>query len=77
MRIGERGLERGRPLPEQQSDADHVALVLIYPDSETALISTLRCARTRTHGAWATSYRLLTHALAERELPPGIEVSTS
>ncbi|WP_141747212.1 hypothetical protein [Streptomyces agglomeratus] len=31
VRIGERGLERGRPLPEQRPDADPVALVLIHP----------------------------------------------
>ncbi|MEU8842692.1 hypothetical protein AB0D97_26755 [Streptomyces roseus] len=68
VRIGERGLERGRPLPEQQPDADPVALVLIH--TETILTSTLHCARPRIHGAWTTSYRLLTHALAELDLPP-------
>ncbi|MGV9942449.1 hypothetical protein [Streptomyces sp. NPDC003401] len=46
-----RALERGRPAEEQQPDADPVALVLIHPDTETALTSTLHCARTRIHGA--------------------------
>ncbi|WP_158942721.1 hypothetical protein [Streptomyces sp. ERV7] len=36
VRIGEHGLERARPLPEQQPDADPVALILIHPDTETA-----------------------------------------
>ncbi|MFG3042884.1 hypothetical protein ACGFYZ_38895 [Streptomyces sp. NPDC048330] len=76
VRIGERGLERGRPLPEQQPDADPVDLVLIHPDTETALTGTLHCARTRIHGAWTEPYRLLTHALAGRDLPPGIDLST-
>uniref|UniRef100_UPI002F915CDD hypothetical protein n=1 Tax=Streptomyces virginiae TaxID=1961 RepID=UPI002F915CDD len=76
VRIGERGLERGRPLPEQQPDADPVALVLIHPDTKTALTSTLHCARTRIHGAWTEPYRLLTHARAGRDLPPGIDLST-
>ncbi|MFJ2170348.1 hypothetical protein [Streptomyces griseofuscus] len=44
-RIGERVLERGRPPPEQQPDADRVALVLIHPGTETALTGTLHCAR--------------------------------
>ncbi|MFD5412478.1 hypothetical protein [Streptomyces nojiriensis] len=75
VRIGERGLERGRPLPEQQPDADPLALVLIHPDTETALTGTLHCARTRIHGAWTTAYRLLTHTHAGRNLPPGIDLS--
>ncbi|MEU3724610.1 hypothetical protein [Streptomyces sp. NPDC031705] len=48
VRIGERGLERGRLLP----DTDPLALVLIHPDTETALTGTLHCARARIHGAW-------------------------
>ncbi|WP_141747216.1 hypothetical protein [Streptomyces agglomeratus] len=76
VRIGERGLERGRPLPEQRPDADPVALVLIHPDTETALTGTLHCARTRIHGAWTEPYRLLTHALAGRDLPHDIDLST-
>ncbi|WP_411152663.1 hypothetical protein [Streptomyces sp. A30] len=75
VRIGERGLERGRPLPEQQPGTDPLALVLIHPDTETALTGTLHCARTRIHGAWTGPYRLLTHALAGRDLPPEIDLS--
>ncbi|MFJ4576830.1 hypothetical protein ACIP4W_36600 [Streptomyces sp. NPDC088846] len=37
VRIGERGPECGRPLPEQPPDADPVALVLIHPDTGLAL----------------------------------------
>jgi hypothetical protein len=44
VRIGERGLERGRPFPEQQPDADPLVLVLIHPDTETALTGILHCA---------------------------------
>ena len=76
VRIGEHGLERGRPLPQQQPDADPVALILIHPDTETAPTSTLHCARTRIHGAWAEPYRLLTHAFAGRDLAPDIDLST-
>lgn len=75
VRIGERGLERGRPIPEQQPDADPVALALIHPDTETALTGTLHCARSRIHGAWIAPYRLLTHALAGRDLPLEIDLS--
>ncbi|MGW6360817.1 hypothetical protein ACWFR5_38030 [Streptomyces sp. NPDC055092] len=75
VRIGERGPARGRPLPEQQPDADLVALVLIHPDTEAALTGTLHCVRTRIHGAWTESYRLLTHALAGRDLPTDIDLS--
>ncbi|WP_331722598.1 hypothetical protein [Streptomyces sp. NBC_00122] len=75
VRIGERGLERGRPLPEQQPDADPLALVLIHPDTGTALTGALHCARTRIHGAWTTADRLLTHTLAGRDLPTGIDLS--
>ncbi|MBP5904633.1 hypothetical protein [Streptomyces scabiei] len=71
-----RGLERGRPAKGQQPDADPVALVLIHPDTETALTSTLHCARIRIHGAWTEPYRLLTHALAGRDLPRDIDLST-
>lgn len=46
-----RVLERGRPADSQPPDADPVALVLIHPDTETALTGTLHCARTRIHGA--------------------------
>ncbi|MER7983364.1 hypothetical protein [Streptomyces sp. NPDC095817] len=76
VRIANRGLERGRPLPCWETDADLVALVLIHPDTEIPLTGTLSCARTRIHGAWATPYRLLTRALAGRDLPPGIDLST-
>ncbi|MFC8658210.1 hypothetical protein ACFUCT_23865 [Streptomyces parvus] len=76
VRIGERGLERGRPLPEQPADADPVARVLIHPDTETALTGTLHCAHARIHGAWTDPYRLLTHALAGRNLPACIDLST-
>ncbi|MFJ1601552.1 hypothetical protein [Streptomyces sp. NPDC088261] len=76
VRIGEYGLERGRPLPEQQPDADPVALALIHPDTGTALTATLHCAQSRIHGAWTTPYRLLTHALAGRDLPADIDLST-
>ncbi|WP_406011675.1 hypothetical protein OG440_41560 (plasmid) [Streptomyces sp. NBC_00637] len=75
VQIGERGLERGRPLPDQQPETDPLALVLIHPDTETALTSTLHCARTRIHGAWTDPYRLLTHAFAGRVLPVGIDLS--
>lgn len=75
VRVGERGLERGRPLPEQQPDADPVVLVLIHPDTEATLTSTLHCARTRIHGAWTEPYRLLTQALAGHDLPSGINLS--
>lgn len=71
-----RALERGRPADGQLADADPVALVLIHPDTEATLTSTLHCARSRIHGAWTTSYRLLTHALAGRDLPPEIDLST-
>lgn len=71
-----RALERGRPTEGQQPGSDPVALVLIHPDTQTALTGTLHCARTRIHGAWTTSYRLLTHALAGRNLPPDIDLST-
>ncbi|MGW7440325.1 hypothetical protein [Streptomyces sp. NPDC054849] len=74
VRIGEHGLERGRPLPKQQPDADPIALVVIHLGTETALTSTLHCARSRIHGAWTTPYRLLTHALAGRDLPPDIDL---
>jgi hypothetical protein len=76
VRIGDRGLERGRPLPEQHPDADPVALVLIHPDTETALTGTLHCARARIRGAWTEPYRLLTHTLAGLDLPPDIDLST-
>ncbi|MFF5315547.1 hypothetical protein [Streptomyces massasporeus] len=72
VQIGERGLERGRPIPEQQPDADPVALVLIHPDTETALTGTLHCARSRIYGAWIDPYRLLTHALAGRTIDPDL-----
>ncbi|MFF1351558.1 hypothetical protein ACFVZJ_37335 [Streptomyces sp. NPDC058322] len=74
IRIGEHGLECGH---EQQPDADPVALVPTRPDTETALTSTLHCTRSRIHGAWTTPYRLLTHALAGRELLPGIDLSSA
>lgn len=67
-----RGLERGRPTEEQPADADPVALVLIHPDTETALTGTLHCARSRIHGAWIDPYRLLTHALAGRTIDPDL-----
>ncbi|MFF4138064.1 hypothetical protein ACFY1B_42820 [Streptomyces mirabilis] len=70
-----RVLERGRPAEGQQPAADLVALVLIHPDNETALTSTLHCARTRIHGAWTDSYRLLTHTVAGRDLPPDIDLT--
>ncbi|MFE7675836.1 hypothetical protein ACFU5N_26975 [Streptomyces albidoflavus] len=72
VRIG----ERGRPFPEQQPDTDPLALVLIHPDTETALTGTLHCARARIHGAWTDPYRLLTHALAGRDLSPDTDLST-
>lgn len=40
VRISERGRERGHPLPEQQPEAEHVGLVLIHPDTDTALTGT-------------------------------------
>ncbi|OEJ49550.1 hypothetical protein BGK72_00690 [Streptomyces agglomeratus] len=76
VRIGERGLERGRPLPEQRPDADPVAPGPHPPRTETALTGTLHCARTRTHGAWTEPYRPFTHALAGRDLPHDIDLST-
>ncbi|MGW6884943.1 hypothetical protein ACWGEU_32420 [Streptomyces goshikiensis] len=76
VRIGERGLERGRPPPDQQPDTDPVALVLIHPDTQTALTGTLHCAQARIHGEWTSPYRLLTQALAGRDLPPGTDLST-
>ncbi|WP_331718967.1 hypothetical protein OHU23_40955 (plasmid) [Streptomyces virginiae] len=51
-----------RPLPDQQPDADPIAL-LTHPDTETALTGTL-------HGAWMTP-----HTHAGRDLPPGIDLS--
>ncbi|WP_327180361.1 hypothetical protein OG599_34825 (plasmid) [Streptomyces sp. NBC_01335] len=75
VRIGERGgLERGRPLTRQHPDADPVALVLIHPDTETALTSTLYCPRSRIHGTWTTPYRLLTHAHAGRTITPNLSL---
>lgn len=71
-----RALERGRPAEGQQPDADPMALVLIHPDTETALTGTLHCARARIHGTWTGPYRLLTHALAGRDLPLDIDLST-
>ncbi|WP_254402626.1 hypothetical protein [Streptomyces sp. AC555_RSS877] len=68
-----RALERGRPTEGQQPDANPIALVLIHPDTETALTGTLHRARSWIHGAWADPYRLLTHALAGRDLPSDIE----
>lgn len=76
VRISERGLECGRPLPEQQPEADPVALVLIHPDTETDLTGTLHCVSTRIHGVWTAPYRLLTHAFAGRDLPTDIDLST-
>ncbi|MCX0241863.1 hypothetical protein [Streptomyces drozdowiczii] len=76
VRIGERRLERGRLLPGQQPDTDPLALVLIHPDTETALTGTLHCAQNRIHGAWTGPYRLFTHALAERDLPAAVDLST-
>ncbi|MFJ2060327.1 hypothetical protein ACIOMM_30920 [Streptomyces sp. NPDC087908] len=76
VQIGEHGLERGRPLPGQRPDTDPVALVLIHPDTETALTGTLHCSRPRIHGAWTDPYRLLTHALAGHELPVDIDLSS-
>lgn len=76
VRIGERGLERGRPLPEQQPDTDPLALVLIHPDTEAALTGTLHCAQARICGAWTGPYRLLTHALAGRDLPVDVNLNT-
>ncbi|MEU2346333.1 hypothetical protein ABZ745_31685 [Streptomyces sp. NPDC013082] len=70
VQIGECGLERGRPLPGQQPDADPVALVLIHPGTEAALTGTLPCARSLIHGAWTDPYRLLTHTLAGRTINP-------
>ncbi|MFJ3513137.1 hypothetical protein [Streptomyces luteogriseus] len=68
-----RALERGRPTEGQHPDADPVALVLTHhPDTETALTGTLRCARSRIHGAWIDPYRLLTHALAGRTIDPDL-----
>ncbi|MFJ8150564.1 hypothetical protein ACIQ6R_36865 [Streptomyces sp. NPDC096048] len=71
-----RALERGRPTQGQQPDANPVALVLIHPNTETTLTSTVHCARARRHGASTEPYRLLTHALAGRALPPDIDLST-
>ncbi|MEV2255871.1 hypothetical protein AB0I94_35840 [Streptomyces sp. NPDC050147] len=71
-----RALERGRPAEGQKADADPVTLVLIHPDTETALTGTLHCARARIHGTWTEPYRLLTYALAGRGLPPDIDLST-
>ncbi|MGW1937892.1 hypothetical protein [Streptomyces goshikiensis] len=76
VRIDERGPERGRPLPEQQPDTDPLAPVLIHPDTQTALTGTLHCAQARIHGERTSPYRLLTHALAGRDLPPGTDLST-
>ncbi|NEA46873.1 hypothetical protein [Streptomyces sp. SID10815] len=70
-----RGLERGRPADGQQPDADPVALVLIHPDTETSLTGMLHCTRARIHGAWTTSYRLLTRALAGRDLPADLNLT--
>ncbi|MFB6775351.1 hypothetical protein [Streptomyces sp. NPDC056337] len=68
--------ERGRPLAEQQPVTDPLALVLIYPNTETARTGTLHCARARIPSAWTEPYRLLTHALAGRDLPPDIDLTT-
>ncbi|WNI27338.1 hypothetical protein [Streptomyces sp. ITFR-16] len=72
VRIGERGLERGRPLPDQRPDADPIALALIHPDTEATFTGTLPCARSLIHGAWTDPYRLLTHALAGRTIDPAL-----
>jgi hypothetical protein len=78
VRIGHdaRALARGRPVDGQPTDADPLALVLIHPDTEAVLTSTLACARSRIYGAWTAPYRLLTHAFAGRDLPPDIDLST-
>ncbi|MEU6680908.1 hypothetical protein [Streptomyces sp. NPDC046925] len=76
VRIGKHGLERGRPLAGEESGADPLALVLIHPDTQTALTATLHCTRARIHGAWAEPYRLLTHAVTGSHLPVGIDLST-
>ncbi|MDT6988238.1 hypothetical protein ACFSUJ_34315 [Streptomyces lusitanus] len=47
-----RALERGRPADGPPADVDPVALVLIHPDTETALTSTIHCA---TPGAASTA----------------------
>ncbi|MFE2384416.1 hypothetical protein [Streptomyces misionensis] len=70
-----RVLERGRLVEGQPPDADPVALVLIHPDTETSLTGTLHCTRARIHGAWTTSYRLLTHAFAGRTLPEDLNLT--
>jgi hypothetical protein len=70
-----RGLERGRPAEGQQPDTGPVALTLIHPDTETALTGAFHCARARIHGAWTETYRLLTHALVGRDLPPDVDLS--
>ncbi|MFI2292936.1 hypothetical protein [Streptomyces niveus] len=72
VRIGERGLERGRPAEGQPPDADPVVLVLIHPDTKTALTGPLHCPRSRIHGAWTDPYRLLIHALAGRTIDPDL-----
>ncbi|WP_405622372.1 hypothetical protein [Streptomyces sp. NBC_01508] len=72
VQVGGRGVERGRPLPDQPLDADPVALVLIHPDTEGALTGVLHCPRSRIHGAWTGPYRLLTHAFAGRTIDPAI-----
>lgn len=71
VRIAERELERGRPLPGQQPDADPVALVLIHPDTETAVTGTLHCARTRIHGAVPTAYPRLRRVRPPARHRPG------
>ncbi|MFE2462960.1 hypothetical protein [Streptomyces sp. NPDC059402] len=67
-------LERGRPTEGQPPDADPVALILIHPDTETALTGTLQCARSWIHGAWIGPYRLPTHTLAGRTINPEINL---
>jgi hypothetical protein len=68
------GLERGRPFPEQEPDADLVALILIHPDTEAPLTGTPHCPQALIHGTWTEAYRLLTHAFAGRAIDPDLNL---
>ncbi|MBP0932063.1 hypothetical protein J0X20_00115 [Streptomyces sp. KCTC 0041BP] len=62
--------------PNSSRTPPPLAPVLIHPDTRTALTGTLHCAQARIHGERTSPYRLLTHAFAGRDLPPGTDLST-
>ena len=63
------GVERARPEPGQDLDADIVDLALINPDTGEVLTRPMSCPRTLILGPWETAYRALTHAAVGQQLP--------